>query len=55
VTAVPEYPPGRNLLDGRIVVVTAAAGAGIGFAAARRCVESSPTSPASVRWRSAVT
>jgi|TARA_B100001971_G_scaffold73180_1_gene67532 3-oxoacyl-[acyl-carrier protein] reductase len=38
VTA-PEYPPGRNLLDGRVVVVTAAAGAGIGFAAAKRCVE----------------
>ncbi|HJL76991.1 MAG: short chain dehydrogenase [Acidimicrobiaceae bacterium] len=35
----PEYPPGRNLLDGRVVVVTAAAGAGIGFAAAKRCVE----------------
>ncbi len=35
----PEDPPGRNLLDGRVVVVTAAAGAGIGFAAAKRCVE----------------
>ncbi|MEE3114919.1 MAG: SDR family NAD(P)-dependent oxidoreductase, partial [Actinomycetota bacterium] len=43
MTAVPEYPPGRNLLDGRIVVVTAAAGAGIGFAAARRCVEEGAT------------
>ena len=40
---MPEYPPGRNLLDGRIVVVTAAAGAGIGFAAARRCVEEGAT------------
>ena len=43
MTAVPEYPPGRNLLDGRIVVVTAAAGAGIGFAVARRCVEEGAT------------
>jgi 3-oxoacyl-[acyl-carrier protein] reductase len=43
VTTVPEYPPGRALLDGRIVVVTAAAGAGIGFAAARRCVEEGAT------------
>ena len=43
MTTVPEYPPGRNLLDGRIVVVTAAAGAGIGFAAARRCVEEGAT------------
>ena len=43
MTAVPEYPPGRNLLDARIVVVTAAAGAGIGFAAARRCVEEGAT------------
>ena len=43
MTTVPEYPPGRALLDGRIVVVTAAAGAGIGFAAARRCVEEGAT------------
>lgn len=39
VTAVPEYPPGRGLLTGKTVVVTAAAGTGIGFATARRCVE----------------
>lgn len=31
-------PPGRGLLDGRRVVVTAAAGAGIGSAAARRAL-----------------
>lgn len=34
-----EYPPGRNLLEGKRVIITAAAGAGIGFAAAKRCVE----------------
>ena len=36
---LPPYPPGRNLLAGKTVLVTAAAGAGIGFAAARRCAE----------------
>jgi 3-oxoacyl-[acyl-carrier protein] reductase len=36
---VPSYPPGRNLLAGKVAVVTAAAGAGIGQAAARRCLE----------------
>jgi 3-oxoacyl-[acyl-carrier protein] reductase len=35
----PDYPPPRGLLTGRCVVITAAAGAGIGFAAAKRCVE----------------
>ena len=35
----PDYPPGHDLLAGRRVVVTAAAGTGIGFAAAKRCVE----------------
>ena len=30
---------GHNLLDGKVVVVTAAAGTGIGSAAARRCLE----------------
>jgi 3-oxoacyl-[acyl-carrier protein] reductase len=33
------YPPGRGLLAGKNVLVTAAAGAGIGFATAKRCVE----------------
>src|SRR5215470_14846580 len=37
--AAPPYPPGRRLLDGKIVVVTAAAGTGIGFATARRAAE----------------
>lgn len=41
--AVPPYPPGRNLLAGRTVLVTAAAGTGIGFAVARRCVEEGAT------------
>ena len=36
---VPPYPPGRNLLAGKNVLVTAAAGTGIGFATARRCLE----------------
>ncbi len=37
--AAPPCPPGHGLLQGKIVVVTAAAGTGIGFAAARRCAE----------------
>ncbi len=36
--AVPPEPPGRDLLAGRRVVVTAAAGTGIGSAVARRCL-----------------
>ncbi|MDE3203781.1 MAG: SDR family oxidoreductase [Acidobacteriota bacterium] len=39
MSAVPDYPPGHGLLRDRTVVVTAAAGTGIGFATARRCVE----------------
>jgi 3-oxoacyl-[acyl-carrier protein] reductase len=35
----PSYVPGHGLLDGKVVVVTAAAGAGIGAAVARRCLE----------------
>ncbi|MGH3425050.1 MAG: SDR family NAD(P)-dependent oxidoreductase, partial [Nocardioidaceae bacterium] len=35
----PEYPGPHDLLVGKTVVVTAAAGAGIGAAAARRCLE----------------
>jgi 3-oxoacyl-[acyl-carrier protein] reductase len=39
MTTVPAYVPGHGLLDGKGVVVTAAAGTGIGFAAAKRCAE----------------
>ena len=35
----PPCPRGRGLLDGKSVLVTAAAGTGIGFATARRCAE----------------
>ncbi len=37
--AAPTPPPGHGLLEGRTVLVTAAAGTGIGFATAQRCVE----------------
>ena len=37
--APPEPPPAHDLLAGKVVVVTAAAGTGIGFATARRCAE----------------
>ena len=36
---VPDYVPGHGLLNGRTIVITAAAGAGIGSTAARRCLE----------------
>jgi 3-oxoacyl-[acyl-carrier protein] reductase len=39
----PAYPPAHGLLAGRTVLVTAAAGTGIGFATARRCVEEGAT------------
>ncbi|MEE8310902.1 MAG: SDR family oxidoreductase, partial [Candidatus Binatia bacterium] len=35
----PTYPTGHDMLADRTVVVTAAAGTGIGFAAAKRCIE----------------
>ncbi|HEY1690629.1 MAG TPA: SDR family oxidoreductase [Polyangiaceae bacterium] len=35
----PDYPRSHGLLEGKTVVVTAAAGTGIGLATARRCVE----------------
>ena len=37
--APPPYPTGKGLLAGKTVLVTAAAGTGIGFATARRCAE----------------
>jgi len=36
---IPDYVPGHGLLKGKRVVVTAAAGTGIGFAAAKKCAE----------------
>jgi 3-oxoacyl-[acyl-carrier protein] reductase len=39
VTGPPPYPTGRSLLEGKTVLVTAAAGTGIGFATAKRCAE----------------
>jgi 3-oxoacyl-[acyl-carrier protein] reductase len=38
-TAIPPYPPGKNLLAGKTVLITAAAGTGIGFATAKRALE----------------
>lgn len=35
----PAYPSGKNLLSGKTVLVTAAAGTGIGYASAKRCIE----------------
>jgi 3-oxoacyl-[acyl-carrier protein] reductase len=40
---IPEPPAGHGLLEGKVVVVTAAAGTGIGFATAKRCVEEGAT------------
>ncbi|MFV0315462.1 MAG: SDR family oxidoreductase [Microthrixaceae bacterium] len=37
-SASPDEPPGRTLLEGRKVVITAAAGSGIGGSLARRCL-----------------
>ena len=37
--AAPPYPDAHDLLRGKRVLITAAAGAGIGFAAAKRCAE----------------
>jgi 3-oxoacyl-[acyl-carrier protein] reductase len=36
---IPDYPPGHDLLSGKVVVITAAAGTGIGSAVAKRCLE----------------
>ncbi len=40
---IPPYPKGRNLLAGKTVLVTAAAGTGIGYAAAKRAAEEDAT------------
>ncbi len=39
----PAYVPAHNLLEGRIVLVTAAAGTGIGFSTAKRAAEEGAT------------
>ena len=36
---IPDYVGGHGLLKGKRVVITAAAGTGIGFAAAKKCIE----------------
>lgn len=43
MNAIPPYPAGRQILAGKTVVVTASAGTGIGFAAAKRCAEEGAT------------
>jgi 3-oxoacyl-[acyl-carrier protein] reductase len=40
---VPAYPPPRDLLKGKTIVVTAAAGTGIGYAVAKRAAEEGAT------------
>jgi 3-oxoacyl-[acyl-carrier protein] reductase len=39
----PAYPPSRDLLKGKTVIVTAAAGTGIGYAVAKRAAEEGAT------------
>lgn len=39
MTTIPPYPAGRSLLADKTVLVTAAAGSGIGYAVARRAAE----------------
>lgn len=39
LTTSPKYVPGHNLLAGKSVLITAAAGTGIGFAAAKKAAE----------------
>ena len=41
--APPPYPSGHHLLAGKCVLITAAAGTGIGFATAKRCIEEGAT------------
>src|SRR5690606_19290351 len=43
MTTTPTPPPGRDLLRDKVVLVTAAAGTGIGNATARRCIEEGAT------------
>jgi len=39
IAAIPPYVPGHTLLEGKSVLITAAAGAGIGYAMAQKSVE----------------
>jgi 3-oxoacyl-[acyl-carrier protein] reductase len=41
--SAPDYVPGHGLLEGKVVVVTAAAGTGIGFATAKKAKEEGAT------------
>ena len=43
MTSAPEYVNGHGLLQNKRVLVTAAAGTGIGFSAAKRCLEEGAT------------
>jgi 3-oxoacyl-[acyl-carrier protein] reductase len=43
VTTVPPYTESHGLLEGKTLLVTAAAGTGIGFATAKRCAEEGAT------------
>ncbi len=43
MSAIPPYPSAHGLLVGKVVLVTAAAGTGIGFATAKRAVEEGAT------------
>lgn len=43
MTKIPAYPEPRGLLKGKTVVVTAAAGTGIGYSAAKRAAEEGAT------------
>ncbi|MFK7840751.1 MAG: SDR family oxidoreductase [Sphingorhabdus sp.] len=43
MSLIPTYPEPRDLLKGKTVVVTAAAGTGIGFSAAKRAAEEGAT------------
>ncbi len=43
MTQPPQYVPGHGLLAGKRVLITAAAGSGIGSATAKRCVEEGAT------------
>lgn len=43
MTTTPSEVPPHALLDGKVVVVTASAGTGIGFATAKRCAEEGAT------------